>query len=108
MSAQLGMFGGETPVARHSDPSPSHAAAALITGLSQKQRAVYQFVQRLGPSTDHEWVSAYIERGVLPKQSVSGLRTRRKELERKGLIVNTGEKRKSMGATVPTIVWRAL
>ena len=90
--------------ARHSDPRTSHdAARSLSPGkLRDSQKAVLAHFRKLGPMTDTDLVNVYVG----SPQSRSGLRTRRRELTDRGLIEDTGAKKK-----LPTgrnaIVWRA-
>jgi hypothetical protein len=73
--------------ARRTDPDTSHAAAASISDLPYKRRAVYEVLWAFGPMTDEELVRTY-ERNVgtelgtieIPAQSPSGIRSRRSEL----------------------------
>jgi len=96
--------------ARNTDPDTSHEAAASLDDLTARRRAVLHVLQRFGPSTDALLVATYeteIERGaLLPRQSSSGIRTRRHELVDAGLVVDTGTRwRLSSGRNA--IVWRA-
>lgn len=57
--------------------------------VSDSQAEVYSALKRFGPIIDGDLIS--ITRHVLrSKQSHSGIRTRRLELQRKGLVENTG------------------
>lgn len=87
--------------ARRNDPSTSHAAAASVGGgdLTENQRAV-MFVLRLSsePILDEELVGRYEQTQrtpayKLPRQSQSGIRSRRSEIANLGLLVE-GEKRR--------------
>ena len=86
--------------ARRTDPDTSHAAAASVKDLTGKQAAVLRIVrlltERNGGATDEQIAAAYsvhIPWDNLPEQSDSGLRTRRCELVRRGLVVDSGERR---------------
>ena len=102
--------------ARATDPSTSHAAAAKIVDLTNRQAVVLSILryQLDGEATDEELCEQYqslateydVESalGSLPPQSRSGIRTRRRELVDRGLVLDTGRKR-----TLPSgnkgIVW---
>lgn len=84
--------------ARWTDPKTSHDAAASITReqIRRSQIAVLD-VLRLAPATDEALVARYV--GLcrdpdldLPRQSPSGIRTRRNELVRAGLVYDTGNR----------------
>ena len=106
---QLGMF---APRARRTDPETSHAAADSISSdqLRENQRAVARCLREHGPGTDTEWMGHYQlhheERGW-PMQSTSGLRTRRKELVGRGLVIDTGDTKKLKSGR-QSIVWEAV
>lgn len=99
---------GGTPRARTSDPSTSHAAAASVTGLRDNQEAVLGLLRAVGPSTDEYLVELYEAHAVRPKQSPSGIRTRRKELAtmEPPLVIDTGRKAKLKSGR-KAIVWGA-
>lgn len=75
--------------ARRTDPATSHEAADSLSSdrLRASQDAVLAFLRRHGAMTDIELVERYD--GTV-QQSPSGLRTRRKELVTRGLVVDTG------------------
>jgi hypothetical protein len=98
--------------ARSTDPMTSHAAAASVGDLRPNQRAVLGLLRcHPGGLTDEQMVVHYQDsrRGhpEVPAQTESGLRTRRKELVDAGLVVDTGEKRKTAAGRA-TKVWKAL
>lgn len=105
---------GQRPRARDSDPPTSHEAADSIGTpvLRQRQQAVLVCLRNAPTTglTDHELAEVYARwrasTTVVPEQSPSGLRTRRKELQAMGLVLDTGERR-----PLPTgrkaIVWAA-
>lgn len=95
-----------TPRARASDPQTSHAAAASVTELTEKQQAVLAVIQEYGPMTHEYLVYRYHGWTRLPFQTDSGIRTRCKELVRLGQVVDTGERRE-ISTGRKTIVWRA-
>jgi predicted ArsR family transcriptional regulator len=89
--------------ARRTDPETSHAAAASLKAetLSAQRARVYDYLKQYGPMTD-----AMLVAGIL-KMSPSGLRTRRSELVRMGLVEDTG-RRERLRSGRKAIVWRAL
>ncbi len=95
---------------RKGDPDTSLAAAESVTGITEKQQAVLELLRRLGPLPDELMVVGYVDRvvhGNLPPQSKSGLRTRRSELVRRGLVKDTGERRRLVSGRM-AIVWEAV
>jgi len=83
------------PTARTTDPDTSVEAAASIDEdqLRRSQLAVLKTLRHLVAATDAELVSSYLHRadaGLAHYQSQSGIRTRRNELVKAGLIVDTG------------------
>ena len=76
-----------TALARRSDPQTSHAAAALVN-RPESHRVVFYLLTACGPSTD-EWIArtAYT---LMITISPSRLRTARCELQRAGLVRDTG------------------
>jgi hypothetical protein len=103
--------------ARRTDPETSHEAAASLKSetLSEQRARVYDHLKCYGPMTDtallggihHSEVGphGYIPAG--PKISPSGLRTRRSELVRMGLVEDTG-RRERLRSGRKAIVWRAV
>lgn len=97
------------PVARLTDPETSHAAAQSVTDLTEKQTAVLELFKDAGPMTDVALVDTYLrlwQQRDWPKQSESGLRTRRHELAGRGFIVDTDQKRRLPSGRW-AIVWAA-
>lgn len=83
--------------ARRTDPETSHAAAATIRGvkLRRSQEIVLACLHYLGGrATDEQLVRHYrhtlMPAEIVPWQSESGVRTRRKELVDLGLVRNSG------------------
>ena len=99
---QISLFDAKAN-ARRSDPDTSHAAARSLSSdkLRESQEAVLRHFVEHGPMTDVDLSNVY--KG--PPQSPSGLRTRRRELVDRGLMDDTGIRKK-----LPTgrrgIVWR--
>lgn len=85
--------------ARRTDPDTSHAAAASVSDIRQSQYAVLKVLRKRSAQgfTDEELVAAYeVFAGgnrAYPYQSTSGIRTRRSELVRLGLVEDSGVKR---------------
>lgn len=82
-------------VARSSDPETSHAAAASVGDLRVSQAAVLRLLGAFGPMSDELLCKLYDKFWLqydYPQQSHSGIRSRRAELVRLGLVAPTGEK----------------
>ena len=75
-------------LARTSDPSTSHAAAALVN-RPESQRIVLDLLTDLGPMTD-ERLAHLTYMTPMNTISPSRLRTARCELQRAGLVRDTG------------------
>lgn len=100
------------PRARTADPTESKAAAASVTGLTEKRKAVLDCIATAGgPLTDYEMIDRYREWQAdtgWPDQTDSGLRTRRSELAKAGYVVRAGKRalptgRKAALWTVPGV-----
>ena len=111
---QPGLFDDDDPViahARRTDPITSHEAAQSLPSekIRRSQEAVLTFLRKRGAMTDTQLTEDYpVWCGHrYPKQSSSGLRTRRDELVKRGLVVDSGRME-----ILPTgrraIVWAAL
>lgn len=83
--------------ARKDDPESSKEAAAVMNATALEDVAVEQMAKR-GRLTTIEMASAV----GLPRDSIS---PRMKNLVRKGIAINTGEKRIVEGSRVRCIVW---
>lgn len=88
--------------ARNTDPSTSHEAAASVKDITKTQEFILQALVR--PRTDIDLVEAYNNLKLAPRASESGIRSRRAELVRAGMIVDTGERRK-LESGRKAIVW---
>lgn len=95
---QAGMQDASMPggrgVARATDPETSRIAALSVGALRLNQYAVWLCLLDFGPMCDERLVERYDSIRALrqwPKQSASGLRTRRKELVDGGLVKEWGE-----------------
>ena len=79
-----------TAHARGTDPETSHDAAAGITTnrLRESQKEVWALFRKYGPMDDRELVRLADKDGI--RQSPSGLRTRRRELQTMGKVRDSG------------------
>jgi len=91
--------------ARNSDPDTSKVASAKLEDLRESQREVLWVLALHGPMIDEDLIEACYDEGI--SQSRSGIRTRRKELEDKGLVKATGEKDETRAGN-PAIMWEAV
>jgi len=91
---------GLEPVARTTDPGTSHVAA-LVAGLKVRESQL-RVLEALaaGPMTDEEMQVA-----LMVPMSLSGSRTRRKELTRMGMVAATGRTRPTALGN-PSNVWQ--
>lgn len=88
--------------ARDTDPDTSREAARSVTDLTERRAAVLATLRRLGSGTDADIAWAYPRDA--PRQSPSGLRTRRSELVAAGLVRDSGL-RARMESGRRAIVW---
>lgn len=72
------------PRARKRDPETSAEAADSVLRLNDKRKAVLSVIRRHGPVSDEDIATLYPDHA--PEQSPSGLRTRRSELVKMGLV----------------------
>jgi len=101
-----------TPIARHTDPQTSHAAAASKTtaNVRNSQHAVLRLFNDayqehdIAGMTDELLVRAYAYYEYQPRQSPSGIRTRRRELCDAGYLIDTGRREKLVSGR-SAIVW---
>lgn len=99
-------------MARTTDPETSHMAAASVSDLRHSQYLVLKVLRKL-PSrgmTDEELQAEYLfhrrqRPALFLAQSESGIRTRRSELVRLGLVEFAGERRR-MDSGRMARVWR--
>lgn len=100
-------------VARSSDPRTSHDAAGSISeeSIRASQVAVYLIIDHHGAAgvCDQDlirnYASAHLRNPKMyPYQAESGIRTRRSELVRKGLVVDSG-RRTTTRSGRKSIVW---
>lgn len=76
--------------ARSTDLDTSHEAAQSIGPLTLRQHAVYALLLDLGPVPDATLVYMYRLESDLPRQSDSGIRSRRHELVVMGMVAAHG------------------
>lgn len=93
--------------ARRTDPETSHEAAASMTldKLSAQRSLVYDVIRSFGPMTDPAMILAVHARYGKHRESPSGLRTRRSELVRLGLVKDSGEREKLESGRM-AILWK--
>ena len=96
--------------ARENDPATSHEAAASIAPatLRDSQLAVFRVLAKFGPLDDQALVDAYCDETLartVPRQSDSGIRTRRKELCRMGRVQPMGTTKTASGRSA--LIWAA-
>ena len=97
-------------LSRQRDPWTSRAAGRSVADVSRSQEDVLSLLRRFGPATDEEIAlrhAARVALGEMKRQSPSGLRTRRSELQRAGKIVATGRVRHTVSGRA-TLEWAAL
>ena len=88
--------------ARNTDPLTSHLAGASVGDVTKTQEYILRALRR--SRTDVELVEAYHSLKTAPRASESGIRSRRAELVRKGLVVDTG-RRVRLDSGRYAIVW---
>lgn len=80
--------------ARITNPQTSHNAAESVQNMTEKREAILHIFKVRSSLTDFELMEVYQEmQEFLPLQSESGIRTRRSELVRMGLLKDGGERR---------------
>lgn len=95
------------PYARKTDPGTSHIAARSVQNISATQRAIINLLGDEGKN-DEQLIQAYkfcVGYGTAPEASESGIRSRRAELVKIGLVVDTGERSKMSTGRLAT-VWK--
>lgn len=91
---------------RRTDPRTSDLAAKSIN-LSHNREFLLHVMRGCGEGTDEE-IARYYAATSAPKQSPSGLRSRRKELVRMGYVEDTGRTKKSAATGRLQKVWAAV
>ena len=92
----------KTPRARTTDPKTSHDAAESVREITATQEYVLKALRR--PRTDVELVKAYSAFKRAPRASESGIRSRRAELVRSGLVRDS-DRRVKLESGRFAIVW---
>lgn len=90
------------PFARKTDPQTSHEAAESVKNISGTQLTILNILRT--PMSDEQMIRYYRLNVRLPIVSDSGLRSRRAELVRLGLVEDTGD-RVRMVSGRNAIVW---
>lgn len=94
--------------ARTTDPETSFEAAASVTKVRASQEAILGILRDHGPLTDEQIALVYenrVKQGAdVPRQSPSGLRTRRDELVKQGKVRDS-EERGTTASGRRTIIW---
>lgn len=102
------LFAGQPRAhARRTDPRTSHEAAASVTHMRESQHTILSLFEQHGPMEDElliKWAGGY---AAGRKMSVSGIRTRRSELVRLGLVRDSG-KRARLPSGRHSIIWEAI
>lgn len=96
------------PFARHTDPQTSHDAAKSVKDVSKTQEAILTCLT--WPRTDDELIDVYYgmaDANGWKQASPSGIRSRRAELVRRGLVEDTGGRIKLPSGRF-AIVWRSV
>lgn len=88
--------------ARKTDPETSHAAAASVGDVNLTKQYILKALRR--PRIDEDLIDAYRQQKKAPLQSESGIRSRRSELVRAGLVQDSG-KRLLTRSGRSSIVW---
>lgn len=96
------------PGARPTDPSTSHEAAASVKNVTPLQAAIIGILFR--PMTDEQLIEDYRKTQTMmprlfPEASDSGIRSRRAELVKQGLVCPVGYSKTKSNRN--TIVWSA-
>lgn len=84
-----------TAIARRNDPATAHQAADSVQNINETKGCILYLLQ--DPMTDQELVQRYKEAEHswlgTPPASESGIRSRRAELVKAGLVFDTGQRR---------------
>jgi hypothetical protein len=91
-------------IARTDDPQTSHEAAKTVN-VKRGQALVLDMLKSLGDATNEELENTAQLLGL--DISESGVRTRRVELTRLGLVEDTGQKRETLAGNAAK-VWKAV
>lgn len=93
------------PAARFTDPQTSHEAAASVTNVTQTQQIILMILKKFGSMSDQKLVRnfGYIAPAI---SSESGIRSRRAELVKLGLVEDSGD-RERLNSGRNAIIWKA-
>lgn len=95
------------PHARSTDPFTSHIAAETVLHISKLQKTILDILKK--PATDEQLIERYqalVAKGKALPASESGIRSRRSELDRMGLIEAVGESQTRFFRRC--LVWKAV
>jgi hypothetical protein len=95
------------PYARKTDPGTSHLAARSVQNITKTQQAILDLLR--DGMNDEALINVYTglaKGGYVPAASESGIRSRRAELVKQGLVVDTGERSKMTTGRLAA-VWKA-
>lgn len=103
MSTQPSLF---EPVAhaRRTDPQTSHQAAERVRRIRESQADVLTAIRLFGPISDEQLIKKY-RANVYMWQSDSGIRTRRSELVKLGVVVDSGLRGRT-ASNRQTVLWK--
>ena len=93
------------PQARRTDPQTSHDAANSVKNINKNKKAILVLLRK--HQSDMQLVANYsklVRQNKAPRASESGIRSRRAELVRLGLVKDTGKRDKS-ASNRQMIVW---
>jgi len=93
------------PQARRTDPQTSHDAANSVKNINKTKKAILVLLRK--HQSDMQLVANYSKlarQNKAPRASESGIRSRRAELVRLGLVKDTGKRDKS-ASNRQMIVW---
>lgn len=93
------------PYARLTDPETSHEAAASVGNISETQKVILYLLEN--PKTDTSLYRSYLwqwKAGNAPYASESGVRSRRADLVKLGLVKDT-QAREVLDSGRKSIVW---
>lgn len=93
------------PQARRTDPQTSHDAAQSVKDVSKAKKAILSLLRK--HQSDMQLVANYtklVRQNKAPRASESGIRSRRAELVRLGLVKDTGKRDRS-ASNRQMIVW---
>jgi hypothetical protein len=93
------------PQARKTDPQTSHDAANSVKDVSKTKKAILVLLRK--HQSDMQLVASYSKlarQNKAPRASESGIRSRRAELVRLGLVKDTGKRDRS-ASNRQMIVW---